>query len=70
MDITKLTVKGQIMPIFIEFRCEEAVNGFILNKHIWINQKTFSEEEIAVRSQHQLIVIHLFYVRVMEDFLE
>jgi len=58
-----------------KFQITPLLNQLIENCKFWIEYKTFSEEEIAIRFKHQLVAIHIFsngngrHSRLMGDIL-
>lgn len=58
-----------------KFQITPLLHQLIENCKFWIEHKTFTEEEIAVRFKHQLVAIHIFpngngrHSRLMGDIL-
>jgi Fic-DOC domain mobile mystery protein B len=57
------------------FQIPTSIHQLAINTQYWIDQKSFSEEEIAVRFHHQLVLIHPFsngngrHARIMADLI-
>lgn len=58
-----------------KYQISSRLRQLIGNCHYWIQQNTISEEEIAIRFKHELVVIHIFpngngrHSRLMGDII-